>query len=334
MRRLGRPVWGDVSGGFGDVGTMIPIFLSLAALCGLPPGRSLSLVGAVYVLAALFFRIPVPVQPLKAMAAIAIANGLGMPMIQAAALWMGLILLLAGSTGIIEWLSRWFTRPVVKGIQLGVGLMLLKAAVMLLLRGVPLSAEGAEGAGFPGLESMLPALWLLVIPQLPLTLGNAVYASADVARDYFGHRAHRATPRNLALSLGGANLAAGLLGGLPVCHGSGGLTAHVRCGARTPWATVIAGSVFLVAGLVLRERAPMVLRLLPVELLSVLVGYVGLCHVMLIRGLDSKRPLAWGMGAAAVLSGNLAMALALGLVLDRVWDAAEKRALSGRVMGT
>lgn len=316
-----RPTWGDVTGAFGDIGTLVPIYLAMVSLNGLPPARSLILLGVVYIAAALYFRLPVPVQPLKAMAAIAIANGFGMPIIHAAAIWMGLIMLTLSWTGGIKWLSQWFSRPIVKGIQLGVGLMLMKTGFNLLFSdGYPVMSQSTGGAFLFSVPVFFTAFWLLVVPQIPLTLGNAVFAVSDTARDYFGRRAFRATPNRLATSIGIANLAAGFIGGLPVCHGSGGLTAHVRFGARTAWATIITGLLYLGLGLVFRHNSPHILSLMPLWFLAVLIFYVGLCHVWLVRNLEEKRVLALAMGLVGLASGNLAVALGVGFLLNWIYD--------------
>jgi len=299
----------------GDLGTFVPIFLSLVAFNGLLPARALFLAGLVYITSSLYFRLPVPVQPLKAMAAIAIAEGLGMPMIAAAGLWMGFILLMLTLTGRVDWLLRYFTRPIVKGIQLGVGLMLIKTSVGLFtLRSYPTdSVLQTTLTGFPEVTEFLSALWVLVLPQLPLTLGNSVYATSDVARDYFGEKAGRALPGKLALSLGLSNLAIGSLGGLPVCHGSGGLTAHYRFGARTGGATLIAGGIFVLISVVFAGSGDLVFQFIPPWILGAMLLYVGICHVLLIRGLESKRLMACTMGLVGIATNNLLYALVLGL---------------------
>ncbi len=313
--RLGLNEW---LGALGDLGTFVPIFLSLVALNGLPPARTLFLVGIVYIGTALFFRLPVPVQPLKAMAAIAIAGGLGMPMIAAAGLWMGIVLFLLAVTGKIDWLARYFTRPVVKGIQLGVGLILLRTSLNLMTTTSYPANPGTTGgiSSFPEASLLLPALWILVLPQLPLTLGNAIFAVSDVARDYFGRRAVRASHRNLAISLGLSNLAIGSLGGLPVCHGSGGLTAHYRFGARTGGATMIMGTIYILLGVVFIFTGSLFLRHVPPWLLGLMLLYVGVCHALLIRGLKERLWIAIGMALVGFLTSNLAYALLFGLVME------------------
>jgi MFS superfamily sulfate permease-like transporter len=313
--RLGVNEW---MGAMGDLGTFIPIFLSLVALNGLPPARALFLTGLVYIASSLYFRLPVPVQPLKAMGAIAIAKGLGMPMIAAAGLWMGLILLILAVTGRIDWLLKYFSRPIVKGIQLGVGLMLIKTSVSLFTKTTyPFDHDiQTTISHFPDTRELLSALWLLVLPQLPLTLGNAVYAVSDVARDYYGEKARRASPSGMAVSLGLSNLVIGSLGGLPVCHGSGGLTAHYRFGARTCGATLVAGGIFILVSLVFVGSGDLVFQLIPPWILGGMLLYVGICHVLLIRGLESKRLLVWSMGLVGIATSNLLYALILGLISE------------------
>jgi hypothetical protein len=311
--------WNEWTGSIGDLGTFVPIFLGLAALNGLPPSRALFLVGAVYIAAAFVFRLPIPVQPLKAMAAIAIAGGAGMEEISAAGIWMGAILLLLALTGLTGRLSRLFGRPIVKGIQLGVGLMLIRTGVGLFGEGVPAVPDpGSVPFSLPSAGVFLAVLPALVLPQLPLTLGNAVYAVSDVARDYFGRRAERASPRNLALSLGVANLVIGAAGGLPVCHGSGGLTAHYGFGSRSGGATVIAGGLFILAAIFFALAGTLLFEFIPSWALGAMLLYVGTAHARLVRGLEEHRPVAWAMGAVGLMTGNLFHALVLGLFLEAV----------------
>lgn len=309
--RFGLNEW---LGALGDLGTFVPIYLGLVALCGLPPGRSLLLFGATYVGAALFFRLPMPVQPLKAMAAVAIAQRLDAPVLAAAGLWMGAILLALSLAGKVDALGRYFTRPIVKGIQLGVGLILIKNGIKLLFGPLPQYAlGGGHAAGLPSWHDAWTALTLLVVPQLPLTLGNAVYAVSDVAKDYFGPQARRATPRNLTLSLGLSNLLAGAAGGLPVCHGSGGMSAHYGFGARSGGATLLMGLACMGLALGLPHRAQHLFAQLPPALLGAMLIYPGVCHVLLVRKLDERVPLAVLMGLLGAFTGNLAYALAFGL---------------------
>jgi SulP family sulfate permease len=156
----------------------------------------------------------------------------------------------------------------------------------------------------------------MVVPQLPLTLGNAVVATSDVARTYFGDKAKRVSPRALTASKGIANIIAGLLGAMPMCHGSGGLTAHYRLGARTGAANLMIGGILLAIGVLFRWEALPILQLIPLSVLGVLLVIIGVYHALLIGDLTAKTDLALAgtVGVVAIITGNLTIGFAAGIV--------------------
>jgi len=123
--RLGRS---ELAGAVGDVGVLVPIATALVVGNGLSATAVLLPAGLLYLAAALAYRLPVPVQPLKAFGAIAIAQGLGSDAIAAGALLMGAVFLVLGRTGLIDLAARAFPTPVVRGIQLTVGVLFLEIA--------------------------------------------------------------------------------------------------------------------------------------------------------------------------------------------------------------
>jgi MFS superfamily sulfate permease-like transporter len=118
------------------------------------------------------------------------------------------------------------------------------------------------------------------------------------------------------MSLGTANLLAGSLGGMPVCHGAGGMTAHRAFGARTGAAPLVLGSLLIALALGAGTILGPLLGGFPVPVLAGLLAVAGAMHIALLRDLEG--PVEWllaiGIGVAAVL-GGLALALAGGLVL-------------------
>ena len=104
---------------------------------------------------------------------------------------------------------------------------------------------------FPSLEDFSLAFLVLVLPQIPMTMGNAVIAYADLSGEYFGENSRRVTYRGACISMALANVFSSLLGGMPLCHGAGGLAAHYRFGARTAGSKLIIGAVFIVLVLLL-----------------------------------------------------------------------------------
>jgi SulP family sulfate permease len=118
----------ELAGAVADLGVLVPIAVALIVKNGLSPTAVLLPAGLLYVVAGLVYRLPVPVQPLKAFGAIAIANGLGSDEIAAGALLMGLVFLVLGSSGLIDLAGRAFPRALIRGVQLTVGLLFLKIA--------------------------------------------------------------------------------------------------------------------------------------------------------------------------------------------------------------
>lgn len=376
----------ELGGALGDLGTLLPLMVPLILINGLNATSVLAGVGLFYIASGLYYRIPMPVQPLKAVSVIAISLGLSGNVIGAAGLLMGAILLVLSLTNSITMVVKLFPQAVVRGIQLSIGLMLFGKGVemffsqqtfishaspsqglvqfpsgmllgisallvfilfrfvffqqsqrfppslALLIFGLSAGVVFSPISGFGELSPAFPSFtlpnatdfWLaftvLVIPQLPLTLGNAVAGTWDAARTYFKDGAQRVTPRALATSMGLANIVAGLTSIMPMCHGSGGLTAHYKLGARTGGANLMIGGLLLTLGMLFGYTALPFLSLIPLSVLGVLLAIVGIYHTLLIRDLTVGRQLAVAgtVALVAVLSGNLAFGFGAGIFLHHL----------------
>jgi SulP family sulfate permease len=134
---------------------------------------------------------------------------------------------------------------------------------------------------------------------------------------YYRARARRVTPRNLLLSVGLVSLSAGLIGGMPLCHGSGGVTAHYRLGARTGGANLMIGGLLLFLALLLGGKALPYLMLVPYPVLGVLLGFVGLQHSFLAKNIRGAQEIAVAalIGLVTLYTGNLAVGFGLGIAL-------------------
>jgi sulfate permease, SulP family len=157
---------------------------------------------------------------------------------------------------------------------------------------------------------------LMVLPQIALTLTNSVLGTQRAARDYYGERAHRVTPRRLLQSLGIGNLIVGAFGGMPYCHGSGGVTAHYRGGSRTSRSNAIIGATLLVMSgvLVLGGGG---LPEYPAVLQALLIGVIGWFHFQLARPswqLPHSRTVLLLMGMTALIFANMLAVLIVGAV--------------------
>jgi hypothetical protein len=118
----------EMAGAVADLGVLVPIAVALIVSNGLSATAVLLPAGLLYVAAGLYYRLPVPVQPLKAFGAIAIAQGLGVNEIAAGALLMGGVFVLLGLSGLLDRIAKIFPQPIIRGIQLSVGLLFCKLA--------------------------------------------------------------------------------------------------------------------------------------------------------------------------------------------------------------
>ncbi|TRZ66810.1 MAG: sulfate transporter [Rhodocyclaceae bacterium] len=114
---------------------------------------------------------------------------------------------------------------------------------------------------------------LLALPQLPLTFGNALIAITEENNRLFPDRP--VTERKVAISTGLLNLWSSALGGIPMCHGAGGMAGHVKFGARTGGASIMLGALLLLVGLFLADSVGTLFRLFPPYVLGVILFLAG-----------------------------------------------------------
>jgi SulP family sulfate permease len=373
----------ELAGSLGDLGTLLPLAIGMIVLCDLQATAVFLLVGLFYILAGSYFGVPTAVQPMKTIGAYAIAAGLSAQQITSAGLWMGVILLLLGLTGLIEIIRKYTPKSTVRGVQLALGVVLLIKGLGLIIDedpGLAIQSVGPVGLGliigvagliltfvlldnkkipaalvivalgivaglifgrpmdisdfhwglhlpdplpygWPEWEVLLWVIPLVVLPQLPMTIGNAILSNVDLSKEYFKD-AGRVTVRSVTLSQGLANVAAFFFGGMPMCHGAGGLAAHYRFGARTAGSNIIIGAIFVVLALLFGEAIVPVLRLMPLSILGVLLTFAGLQLALMIQDLTERRDffvVLVMLGLTLVF--NLAVAFLTGIAVAYVLKA-------------
>jgi SulP family sulfate permease len=233
--------------------------------------------------------------------------------------------------------------PVPIGIVIGVvgGLLTLflvdnrklPAGLVLVLCGVLIGLGLGTHQGFEKLQfginlpKILPfsmpasgdfslAFLLLVLPQIPMTLGNAVVAYADLSQEYFGEASGRVTYRSACISMALANLMSFLTGGMPLCHGAGGLAAHYRFGARTAGSNLIIGSIFIILVVLLGMHMLSILYLVPMSILGVLLLFAGGQLALTIIDLKDRKELFVTLSMLGItLASNLAAGFIAGLII-------------------
>lgn len=120
-------------------------------------------------------------------------------------------------------------------------------------------------------------LWIgalfLALPQLPLTFGNALISITEENNRLFPDRP--VTEKRVAFSTGLMNLWSSALGGIPMCHGAGGMAGHVQFGARTGGSSVMLGIVLLAVGFFLADSVALLFKLFPTVVLGVILFLAG-----------------------------------------------------------
>ncbi len=355
----------EISGALGDLGTLLPYLIGILSAGLLLPGPVFAGLAAAYLTVAFVFRLPIPVQPMKAIGAVALAGGLGTLGIAWAGAILGALLILFALLPGIERHARAVPQSIIAGLQAGLGLTLgmlalglmrenwllaLPALALLSLsfvwnRGPWALIVAAVAFGFaifgapqttplalPSAEDSLAAtLFLGVLPQLPLTLLNAVILTAALSRSLYGPAAERVTERKLALTTGGLNLVLAPFGALPMCHGAGGVAAHHRFGARTMAAPLVMAGLCAAAAL----AGPSVLSILtaiPLPLVGALLAWAAVDLAFSRRLIDARpdcRPVIAVTAAGTVFFGA-AIGFAAGLGAEGIRSHLARRRV-GRV---
>jgi len=376
----------EFAGSLGDLGTLIPLSVAMIIINGLNATAVFLLVAIFFIVTGLYFKLPIPVQPLKVIAAISIASPLLItePVIMAAGILVGLILILFAFTGLIDWLTSIFSKPIIRGIQLGLGFILMIKGIEFILKPelfihIPVGIYITDGISlntfigiisvfivillisnkkFPAalvivssgviigviygslretefilgaiplrnpnftVNDFVNAFFLLVIPQIPLTIGNAIIGTADACQSLFRNdeNTKKVNPRNLSLSMGIMNILIGFLGGIPLCHGAGGLAAHYRFGARTGGSNIMIGLIFLVIALLFGKISISLLSSIPYSILGTLLLFAGLELSLLIRDVKDKKDLFIVLVVAGIgfATTNMGIALIAGLIITKI----------------
>jgi SulP family sulfate permease len=170
--------------------------------------------------------------------------------------------------------------------------------------------------GLPGKIDFTFAIFALVLPQIPMTIGNAVLANADLSQQYFGDASRKVTGRSLCISMALANLVSFLFGGMPMCHGAGGLAAHYRFGARTAGSNLIIGIFMVAAVILIGDQLLNLFHLIPYAILGVLLFFAGGQLALTITDLKERSEMFIVMSVLGIaLATNLAVGFLTGLFL-------------------
>jgi hypothetical protein len=352
----------ELAGAFGDIGTDLPLIVGMILAAGLHSASVLVMFGVMQYLTAIRYRMPMPVQPLKAVAVLVITQKIAPGVLYGGGLAIGIVMLVLTLTGGITWLARVVPKTVVRGLQLGLGIQLAMLAlkdyvqsdgargyvlaaiafvVVIALLGnrrlpaaIPVIALGViyafvfklsgrdlrDAIGFTLPEArtvswadITTGFLILALPQIPLSLGNSILATRQVAADLFPER--DITVKKLSYTYALMNLVNPFFGGVPTCHGSGGMVGHYTFGARTGGSIIIYGSIFLILGLFFAAGFQQVVQVFPLPILGVLLFFEAAALMGMIRDEASNPDSMFLIVIVGLIAAGLPYGYAIALVV-------------------
>jgi MFS superfamily sulfate permease-like transporter len=358
------------AGAFGDLGTLIPFATAYVGVLKLDPFGVLFAFGLSMLVCGLDYRTPFPVQPMKAIGAMAATQAVQTALVTPAAVYSaalatGVIWLVLGLSGLTGRIARWVPPALVIGIVLGLGFGFMLQGIKMMQTDWLIAVIGTTGTLMLMNNRRLPAMFallafgaviggvqhpelltrlahaqiafrtpsfgltdisrnqlfvgvaLLALPQIPLTLGNAVIAITDENNRLFPQC--RVSEDRVAVSTGIMNLFSGTVGGVPMCHGAGGMAAHVAFGARTGGSVVILGGVLLTLALFFSSSVHALFQLLPSAVLGVVLFLTGAQLAIGSSVLPSERSeRAVVVVCAALCMWNVAAGFVVGIALHEL----------------
>lgn len=305
----------ELAGSMGDFGTLFPLAIGYIVVNGLDPAGFLVMMGLANIATGLVYRLPMPIEPMKVLAIMAIAQRWSPSMVYASGFAMGVIWLIFGATNLVGWIAKITPKSVIWGIQVTLGLLLAVEALKLLATGwmlgivsiliilalrqnryapaaLVLMALGIAIVMLKGdlqqvsppafnappltrfrLEEVWQTLLLAGFAQIPLTVTNATIATAALIKTYWPDKP--VSERQLSLNQGLMNLIVPFFGGMPMCHGAGGLAGQYYFGARTGGTNLIEGAIEILLGLFFATSVAGLFAVFPLAIIGAMMALVG-----------------------------------------------------------
>lgn len=342
----------------GDYVTFLPIALAVSLVLGINFGYIILFYCIWSVITGFYYRIPIPIEPMKAIGTLVIVGGISKGEVVASGLILGLLFLATGLFNGMKFIQEKVPNSVIRGIQLGLALLLFKtslgyvyadivlslvcvviiisfflanrwrnvpnvSAILILILGVgiglfvagipPISLLPLPTITLPSYQNFLSGAWVLALPQIPLTITNAILATSLLLKDLYKVDVK---PDRLSQTIGLMNLTSVPFGGVPMCHGAGSLAADYRFGARTGGANIISGLMLLPVALFF--AGPQFVQIIPVGIFGALLIFIAL--ELAKNSLRTESYLVTVLIAVLSLTVNITLGFVVGLVVAYILE--------------
>lgn len=348
----------ELAGSMGDFGTLFPLAIGYIVVCGMNPAGLLVMMGLANIVTGLVYRLPMPIEPMKVLAVVAITKQWSPTMVYASGFAMGIIWLLFAVTGIIGWIAKVTPNSVIRGIQVTLGVLLAiqsfkmisawwvlgiisilivlvlrqnryaPAAIVLMLLGIVIMfIKGQFQQVNPfiftlpsftrfSLEELWQTLLFAGFAQIPLTATNAVIATSSLIKTYWPD--NPVSEKRLSLNMGIMNMTLPFFGGMPLCHGAGGLASQYYFGARTGGTNIIEGIIEISMGLFLATSIAGLFTVFPTAIIGAMMFLVGIELTKFARDIRLSKDII-PMAATLIISliTNVAYGFLAGLIVHQ-----------------
>ena len=306
----------EFGGAFGDWGTLLPFIIGFVLIVGFNPAGIFLCLGITNIILGIKYNLPLPVQPQKTIGTVALSQKWTPSMVISTGFGTGIIWTVLGFSKKLNKIVERVPTTAVRGIQLGLGLILGWAAILLFADNIILgiiavaiilvliknkripSAIILMFMGFfiifytgavvtsdiifqlptftfyiPNWQDLIIGMLLAGIAQLFLTLTNVMIATVSLAKDLFPEKEDAIDANSLAFNMGAMNLINPFIGGIPLCHGSGGLAAQYAFGARSGGSMIFEGILEIILGLFFSHALFLLFTTFPKAILGAMLLY-------------------------------------------------------------
>lgn len=360
----------ELAGSMGDFGTLFPLAIGYFAINGLNPAGLLVMMGLANIATGIIYRLPMPIEPMKVLAVVAISQKWPPSLIYATGLGTGIIWLILGFSGLIQKIAVLTPRSVVRGIQISLGIMLAiegfkmvatgwilgvisiiivivlrknryaPAAIVLMLLGIVIVGFNGEltqaidlGFTLPPITLFHPVeIWqgmvLAGFAQIALTTTNAVIATSALITQYFPNKV--VSEKKLALNHGLMNIVVPFFGGMPMCHGAGGLAGQYYFGARTGGTNIIEGIIEISMGLFMAGSIAVLFTLFPTSIIGAMLLLVGVQLTKFARDIKKNELVIMALTVGLSLATNMAVGFVVAVI---AYHSLKKWKTTGKYVG-
>ncbi len=359
---------GELSGSLGDWGTLIPFIIGYVSIVRLNPAGIFLCLGLTNIILGIKYNLPLPIEPQKTIGTIALANKWTPSLVISTGFGTGIVWAILGFSKKINYIIKKVPTITVRGIQLGLGLILGWAALLLfstnyllgfisvgiilvlmkfkwnpsaiilvflgifliLITNLVSTNDIAFNMPYfdfylPNWENLLIGMVAAGIAQLFLTLTNVMIATTALIKDFFPDQANKVNANTLADNMGVINLFSPFLGGIPLCHGSGGFAAQYAFGARTGGSMIMEGTIELFLGLFFSQTLFMMFSNFPQAILGAMLLYTAfLLGRVSTKDFEIKKFMIILLSGLLCFLINIIVGFILGFILGLIYKKIEE----------